>query len=151
MNHINLWTSADHALSYLVQADKIPHRTEGEAVLLEHVPKTVKHILDLGTGDGRLLALLKIDRPQAESIAIDFSHTMLDAAKERFAGDEKVTIIEHNLDNSLPELGRFDAVVSSFAIHHLTHDRKRLVVDCAIGQDCPSQLRPSQFDHKSVF
>jgi len=60
-------------------------------VILEYVPKTVKRILDLGTGDGRLLALLKIDRPQAESIAIDFSPTMLEAAKQSFAaGDEKV-------------------------------------------------------------
>jgi len=49
MNHINLWASADHALSYLAQADKLPYRTEGEAVILEYVPKTVKRILDLGT------------------------------------------------------------------------------------------------------
>ncbi|MBD2162869.1 class I SAM-dependent methyltransferase [Calothrix membranacea FACHB-236] len=124
MNQINLWTSADHALSYLAKADSIPHRTEGEAVLLEQVPKTVKRILDLGTGDGRLLALLKIDRPQAESIAVDFSATMLEAAKTRFAEDTTVQIIAHNLDQSLPELGTFDAVVSSFAIHHVTHDRK---------------------------
>ncbi|MBD2337516.1 class I SAM-dependent methyltransferase [Calothrix sp. FACHB-156] len=124
MNQINLWTSADHALSYLAKADSIPHRTEGEAVLLEQVPKTVKRILDLGTGDGRLLALLKIDRPQAESIAVDFSATMLEAAKTRFAEDTTVQIIAHNLDQPLPELGTFDAVVSSFAIHHVTHDRK---------------------------
>jgi tRNA (cmo5U34)-methyltransferase len=125
MNHTNLWTSADHALWYLAKADEIPHRTEGEAVVLEEVPKTVKRILDLGTGDGRLLALLKIDRPQVEGIAIDFSPTMLEAAKQRFSGDERVKIIDHNLDNPLPELGTFDAVVSSFAIHHLTHQRKR--------------------------
>ncbi|MDZ8055163.1 MAG: class I SAM-dependent methyltransferase [Aulosira sp. ZfuVER01] len=124
MNQINLWTSADHALKYLAKADSIPHRTEGEAVLLEHVPKTVKRILDLGTGDGRLLALLKLDRPQAQSIAVDFSATMLDAVKTRFAGDTTVQVIAHNLDEPLPELGSFDAVVSSFAIHHLTHDRK---------------------------
>ncbi len=122
---INLWTSADHALRYLAQADHLPHRTEGEAVLLEHLPKTVKRVLDLGTGDGRLLALLKIDRPHIQSIAVDFSPTMLDAVKTRFADDFTVEVIAHNLDQPLPELGSFDAVVSSFAIHHLMHDRKR--------------------------
>lgn len=123
-NPNNLWKSANHALSYLERYDKIPHRTEGEAVVLEEVPKTVKRVLDIGTGDGRLLALLKIDRPDMESIAIDFSPTMLDAVKHRFAGDKTVTIIAHNLEYPLPKLGKFDAIVSSFAIHHLMHERK---------------------------
>lgn len=127
MNQINLWTSAEHALTYLGEADQIPHRTEGEAVLLEQVPKTVKRILDLGTGDGRLLALLKIERPHVQSIALDFSPTMLEGARNRFARDATVTVIEHNLDQSLPDLGCFDAIVSSFAIHHLIDQRKRLL------------------------
>jgi tRNA (cmo5U34)-methyltransferase len=122
---VNLWSSAEHALRYLGMADTIPHRTEGEGVLLEHVPKAVKRILDLGTGSGRLLSLLKIDRPHAQSIALDFSPTMLEAARTQFAGDDSVQVVAHNLDDPLPDLGRFDAVVSSFAIHHLTHDRKR--------------------------
>ena len=121
----NLWSSAEHALNYLGMADTIPHRTEGEGVLLEHVPKTVKRILDLGTGSGRLLSLLKIDRPHAQSIALDFSPTMLEAARTQFADDDSVQVIAHNLDDPLPSLGEFDAVVSSFAIHHLTHARKR--------------------------
>lgn len=121
----NEWTSADHALAYLARADQIPHRTEGEAVLLEQVPQSVQRILDLGTGDGRLLALLKIDRPQAQSIALDFSPTMLEAAHNQFADDSTVVVIEHNLDLPLPDLGQFDAIVSSFAIHHCSHDRKR--------------------------
>ena len=121
----NLWTSAEHALGYLAQADNIPHRTEGEAVLLEEVPKTVKRILDLGTGDGRLLALLKIERPTVPCVAVDFSPTMLEAVKSRFKNDSTVEIIDHNLDETLPELDTFDAVISSFAIHHLTHPRKR--------------------------
>ncbi|OKH43018.1 methyltransferase [Calothrix sp. HK-06] len=85
MAHTNLWSSENHALGYLAIADTIPHRTEREKVLLELVPKTVRNILDLGTGDGRLLSLLKIDRPEVESVAVDFSGTMLEAAKKRFA------------------------------------------------------------------
>lgn len=125
MTPTNEWTSAEHALAYLARADQIPQRTEGEAVLLEQVPRPARRILDLGTGDGRLLALLKIDRPQSNCIALDFSPTMLAAARQRFADDSTVEVIEHNLDQPLPNLGQFDAVVSSFAIHHCTHERKR--------------------------
>ncbi|WP_299490846.1 class I SAM-dependent methyltransferase [Acaryochloris sp. IP29b_bin.137] len=122
---VNQWTTADHALDYLARADQIPHRTEGEAVLLAHVPKTARRLLDLGTGDGRLLALLKLDRPEVESLAVDFSPTMLAAVRQRFADDLRVTILAHNLDNPLPPVGTFDGIVSSFAIHHLSHPRKQ--------------------------
>jgi tRNA (cmo5U34)-methyltransferase len=125
MTQVNLWSSAEHALWYLAKADGIPHRTEGEAVLLGEIPQDVKRILDVGTGDGRLLGLLKCDRPNVECVAIDFSPTMLEKVRTRFAEDPTVTVIEHNLDNFLPDLGKFDAVVSSFAIHHVEDDRKR--------------------------
>ena len=122
---INLWTSSEHALDYLSRADSIPHRTEGESTLLEFIPSTARRILDLGTGDGRLLALVKLDHPQATAVAIDFSPAMLEAAKKRFEDDSAVKVIAHNLDSPLPELGKFDAPISSFAIHHLSDERKR--------------------------
>jgi ubiquinone/menaquinone biosynthesis C-methylase UbiE len=126
---MNEWVSADHALQYLARADRIPHRTEGEAVLLEQIPATVQHILDLGTGDGRLLALVKIKYPEAQGVALDFSAVMLEKTRERFAADPTVQIINHDLTVPLPSSlqipDSFDAVISSFAIHHLTHNRKQ--------------------------
>jgi tRNA (cmo5U34)-methyltransferase len=50
---------------------------------------------------------------------------MLEQAQARFKDDHSIEIISHNLDDSLPDLGQFDAIVSSFAIHHVTHDRKQ--------------------------
>jgi tRNA (cmo5U34)-methyltransferase len=123
---VNLWTSAGHAGDYLGRADSLPHRREGESTLLEFIPAKTRRVLDLGTGDGRLLALVKAaSTAQLEAVALDFSPAMLSAAGERFAGDSSVTIVNHNLDHPLPALGKFDAVVSSFAIHHLVHERKR--------------------------
>jgi ubiquinone/menaquinone biosynthesis C-methylase UbiE len=70
------------------------------------------------------LALIKLVKPQAQGLALDFSPTMLAAAQERFANDKTVSVVEHNLDKPLPDLGSFDVVVSCFAIHHLNDDRK---------------------------
>jgi SAM-dependent methyltransferase len=124
--HINLWTSADHALEYLARADSIPHRREGERTLLEALPAAVTRVLDLGSGDGRLLALVRVARPDATAVALDFSAPMLQRLRLRFDGDERVRVIAHDMDAPLPEaLGTFDAIVSSFAIHHLVHERKR--------------------------
>ncbi len=122
---VNLWTSTEHARDYLERADSISHRNEGESALLEFIPQTARRILDLGTGDGRLLGLVRQQHPDTEAVAVDFSPTMLEAARKRFAGESSVSVIAHNLDEPLPALGKFDAVISSFAIHHLVHGRKR--------------------------
>jgi len=127
---LNLWTSTNHVRDYLSRADQISHRTEGESALLEFIPAGTRRILDLGTGDGRLLALVRAEHPETEAVALDFSTAMLEAVRARFAGDPRVSVVEHNMDSALPELGwpelgKVDAVISSFAIHHLVHERKR--------------------------
>ncbi len=124
MAAVNEWINAEHAARYLGRADSIPHRREGEAVLLELLPARMNRVLDLGSGDGRLLGLVLGSRPGAASVALDFSPTMLQKLRTRFAKDD-VTVVDHNLDHPLPRIGCFDAVVSSFAIHHCSHERKR--------------------------
>jgi tRNA (cmo5U34)-methyltransferase len=123
----NDYSSAEHALAYIAKADGIPHRVEGESTLLSFVPKSCKRILDLGTGDGRLLGLLHAHCPNAQLVGLDSSATMLAAASTRFAGDQRVMIREHDLNVSLPSDIRFDAIVSSFAIHHCADSRKRSI------------------------
>jgi tRNA (cmo5U34)-methyltransferase len=130
---VNLWDSAAHALDYLRRADSIPHRVEGEAALLEFIPPDARRILDLGSGGGRLLSLVKAARPRAEFVALDFSPTMLEALGKLFAGGRGVSIVSHNLEARLPAMGQFDAVISSFAIHHVAHARKRALYEEIFG------------------
>jgi tRNA (cmo5U34)-methyltransferase len=145
---VNLWPSAQHALDYLGRADSIPHRVEGEATLLEFLPATARRILDIGSGGGRLLALVMAARPGGEYVALDFSPTMLDALHKLLDAEKRVSIVAHDLDKPLPALGRLDAVVSSFAIHHLEHPRKR-----ALYAEIYAQLAPGgvfcNFEHVS--
>ena len=123
---VNRWTSPAHALEYLDRADSIPHRADGEAELLAWLPSGITRVLDLGSGDGHLLRVVKRTRPDVTAVALDFSETMLSRLRTRFAADTSVRVQAHDLEQPLPaSLGTFDAIVSSFAIHHLPHERKR--------------------------
>ena len=119
------WTTAERVEHYLGLADGVPHRAEAEGVLLGLLPLDAERVLDLGTGDGRLLRLLRAERPAMRGVGVDFSEPMLTRARDHFAGDDRIELVQHDMNERLPDLGTFDAVVSSFAIHHLEHERKR--------------------------
>lgn len=72
-----------------------------------------------------MLDLVLHARPRAKGVAVDFSPFMLERLNTRFGSLSRAEIVHHNLEFRLPALGTFDAVVSSFAIHHLVHERKR--------------------------
>jgi SAM-dependent methyltransferase len=123
---VNRWSEPSWALRYLRERDAIPHRVEGLEVLLELLPARVERVLDLGTGDGNTLALILAAHQQAHGVGLDFGDEMLERARARFEGDARVTIGHHDLDRPLPDdLGDFDVVVSSFAIHHVVPTRQR--------------------------
>lgn len=117
------WSDPERVAEYLSR--EIPNRGLAEQMLLAALPERVDRILDLGTGDGRLVSLLRSAHPQAEAVGIDSSEPMLARARERFAGDAGTEFRLHDLREPLPRLDSFDAVVSGLAIHHLEDERKR--------------------------
>ncbi len=131
------WSDPAHVRHYLTRTGGEERLAEGDRALLEVLPAATGRVLDLGTGDGRLLALLAEALPGLEGVGLDSSEPMLAAAAERFAGDGRFDLIAHDLACPLPDLGPFDAVVSSLAIHHLEHDRKRALYGEAFAALAP--------------
>jgi SAM-dependent methyltransferase len=119
------WSDPERVADYLSR--EIPHRELAEELLLEALPERVERFLDLGTGDGRLLDLIRRHRSEANGIGVDVSRPMLDRARRRFDGVRLVELCEHDLATPLPDFGPLDAVVSALAIHHLSHERKRFL------------------------
>jgi SAM-dependent methyltransferase len=120
------WRDTAKVDEYVERVGRLAARAAGEAELLEALPVDVGRVLDLGCGDGRLIALVLDARPTAiAAVGLDSSPPMIERSRDRLRNDPRVEILAHDLRTRLPALGAFDAVVSGFAIHHLTHDRKQ--------------------------
>jgi SAM-dependent methyltransferase len=126
MDPMASWNSPAKVDEYLDRIPRLEQRRAGEAALLEVLPDAPTSVLDLGCGDGRLAALVLAACPSVQHVtAVDVSPPMLAAARERFAGDDRVEVAEWDLRRPIRPLGRFDLVVSGFAIHHVDDERKR--------------------------
>jgi cyclopropane fatty-acyl-phospholipid synthase-like methyltransferase len=117
------WSDPERVDEYLSR--EIPHRQLAEEMLLAALPPRVERVLDLGTGDGRLIALLRTAHPAAEAVGLDSSQPMLDRAAQRLPAVPATELRLHDLREPLPATGPFDAIVSGLAIHHLGDERKR--------------------------
>ncbi|MEZ4516859.1 MAG: class I SAM-dependent methyltransferase [Chloroflexota bacterium] len=98
----------------------------------------VQSILDLGCGDGILghaiLDYFAEDQPSA--VLADFSETMLEAARQRLSGYERVAIVEVDYaDDGWTSIVTeaagfpFDVIVSGYSIHHQPDDMKRRIYE----------------------
>lgn len=117
------WSDPGRVAEYLSR--EIPHRVTAEEMLLEALPPRVERFLDLGTGDGRMIALVRGRHPDARAVGLDASEPMLSRATDRFAAEPQVELRRHDLGLPLTVEGPFDAIVSGLAIHHLEDERKR--------------------------
>jgi ubiquinone/menaquinone biosynthesis C-methylase UbiE len=92
----------------------------------------VVRFLDIGAGDGAMSQLLLSVEPAATAVLVDYSEPMLARAQERLGGDHshwqavRGDLREPAWRQHLPA-GPYDAAISSYAIHHLPSQRKRML------------------------
>lgn len=73
----------------------------------------VKRIMDLGCGPGNSTAVLAGRWPDAETVGVDSSRSMLEKAR---ATSESVRWVEHDAARDMTFLGKFDLVFSNAAL-----------------------------------
>ena len=126
-----IWQSPTVAQRYLDHVQgAIPLATEQLDVtsrLLAAQPQPVRRFLDLGCGAGFLAAAILDQFPDAVGVLLDFSGTMLDAARAKRPGCTflQVDYGEPSWTDSVAPWAPFDAIVSRLSIHHQPDDRKR--------------------------
>jgi tRNA (cmo5U34)-methyltransferase len=96
----------------------------GIATDFVHCESNAPRILDLGAGTGLFSSLIRRKYPNASLTLIDLSEEMLKEAQSRFGVDPTVSYIAADY-SSYPYTEKYDAVISSLSIHHLTHPAKR--------------------------
>jgi SAM-dependent methyltransferase len=130
-----VWQQRDVAAAFLSERSlTIPDRPRQLEVLLRLLraaSRPPRRVLDLGTGDGLLLATVLEAFPMASGVALDFSPLMLEHARQRLAPfGTRAAAAEGDLQTPAWRTaitGPFDAVISGFAIHHLTDERKQVL------------------------
>ncbi len=106
-----------------VQEDVLRH-------LLDRHERPLERFVDLGCGAGAVSELVLGCLPGAEGVLVDFSEPMLARAGVNLAGYAgRWQAVRGDLNDpawrdALPA-GRYDAIVSGLAIHHLPPERKR--------------------------
>jgi len=84
-------------------------------------------VADLGCGTGTVASLVKQRFPKARILCVDMSQNMLDTARKKLKGAK-------GADFALAELGvyefkgRYDAIVSSLALHHIIPGKDKTAV-----------------------
>lgn len=129
-----IWQRADTASNYHQSRPGIPYAGV-QFDIVERVLRAynieILRLLDLGSGDGIATAAMMDRFSVKEAVLVDFSEPMLEAARQRFAAsgaDVHIVFGDMVVRDWLADVGPsapFDMVISRYAIHHLSHERKR--------------------------
>ena len=125
-NGFNEWASAyDESVRESAQEESYPFAGYGK--VLETIFQAAsagpgKKLLDVGFGTAALTH--RFYSAGAEISGIDFSETMCEIAQRKMP---KARLIQHDFSNGFPSVWkeeRFDCIVCTYAIHHLTPEKQ---------------------------
>ncbi|MGH2429418.1 MAG: class I SAM-dependent methyltransferase [Candidatus Limnocylindria bacterium] len=106
--------------------EMVPRYEEMHDTLLALLALRPPHrLLDLGAGTGYTLLRVLDAFPELTATGLDVSAEMLERARQRLAAHGPRVEVRQS-DIAEPEIiGRYDAIVSFLAVHHLYPDQKR--------------------------
>ena len=98
-------------------------------MILQHIPKNAKKILDMATGTAAIAIEIKKILPKAEVTAIDLSNTMLSISKRKAEKEKtEITFMQRNIEQTQFPDESFDTVSISFAMHEIPqHNRLNVI------------------------
>jgi ubiquinone/menaquinone biosynthesis C-methylase UbiE len=114
--------------------------------LLAASGRPMEKFLDLGSGSGLLAISILAQYPNARAYLVDFSEPMMSAARDLLQEDTSLPrfiladLASPDWVTRVRASAPYDAVVSGFAIHHLTHERKRALYAEIHGLLAPGAL-----------
>ena len=145
----NIWRDPNISKRYLKEfVGALPLEMEQLDImlrLLRNNGQKIERFMDIGCGDGILSAFVADNFPGAKGILLDFSSTMLDAARIKlkdFSEDMDFVKADYGHSNWLEKIkGQenqlYDAIVSRLSIHHQPDARK-----FAVYEEIYSLLKP---------
>jgi tRNA (cmo5U34)-methyltransferase len=126
-----IWQNPEVARNFLEGVrGGIPYAADQLAIMLRLLAaneRPLERFIDLGSGAGAVAGAVLTAFPEAQAILVDFSEPMLEQARAKLTGAQIVQADFSSRDwlEKVAGVGSVDAVVSAFAIHHATDERKK--------------------------